>query len=678
MYYINNYRQEAINKIIPYLIEFSQVVKSIEISADRYQAIEDLLWKIADNFKLTESRGIFLSAHAHNENSNIIFTDRADDAFTYGTKIPEKQAYGTGHYYSQASYLTGSTKTVSEDKLIRAVQAKIIENNTNGTIEDLIQALKLYFNADSIGIYESYPLNVSIMIKGNNLELSGTGNADIIKSILPACVSLKNLYLNDEVYNIYQFSYQTSYGDSRYPHNITENVVSYPHYSQAITLHSEYSEYIETKHTEFFENMYCCFTGELNESYSGNILFSSKNLENNNNFYLNINSQLHFEIMYNNTAYNTDILAEAGIKYTFILFNSNNQLKLWIIPNVTITGENKDKDEAYITNNILNSTPTLIIDNFDTINNAPVYINGIKNSDGVVSGDFIYYAIVFGSILNDINDIFEYYITSYGQKQILFNCISNTNHLKIHSDDIFNPIQHTELITWQSDFKYAENHGNSKYAYFNGSSNIKYDTNKADIKYTQHNDEYVSNFKFNVSLAHPINLLESNIVSGFIYNDTFNSELHVSDTKSLVCTIPAFNTQTNQYEQFILTTPDNILFDNLFNDIIIEYVDNRIIIYNNNEIISQQSLNSKYKIVYKAPILNIGNHDFIGLVKNIDLSVQVGDDILNINIPSMYTLRDDTNNIPYSNEGVRIITTPQLMSDINKVDLYGNPLIGIR
>ena len=128
MYYIDNYRKKAIDKIIPYLIEFPQIVKLVENSADRYQAIEDTLWKIANNFKVTDSRGIFLDAHAHNEVVDIIYTDKAEDAFTFGTDAPLFQAYGTGHYYSQGSYISGIKKSVSEDKLIRAVLSKIIQN----------------------------------------------------------------------------------------------------------------------------------------------------------------------------------------------------------------------------------------------------------------------------------------------------------------------------------------------------------------------------------------------------------------------------------------------------------------------------------------------------------------------------------------------------------------------
>ena len=181
MYYITDYRKRAINKIIPYLINFPQVVSIIEQSADRYQAIEDVIWQIANNFKLDNARGVFLQALAHNEATKIVYTDKAQDAFTYGTDKPLFQAYGTGHYYSQASYISGIKKDVTDEKTIRTVKAKIIQNNTDCTIEDLIEGLKLVYNADKIRVYESNPLAISLELIGSQLEVSSSGNKEIIK-----------------------------------------------------------------------------------------------------------------------------------------------------------------------------------------------------------------------------------------------------------------------------------------------------------------------------------------------------------------------------------------------------------------------------------------------------------------------------------------------------------------
>ena len=88
MYYIDDYKKQAINKIIPYLIEFPQIVSIIENSDDRYQAIEEVLWRIGNNFRVINARGVFLDAIAHNEVVDIVYTDKAKDAFTYGTQEP--------------------------------------------------------------------------------------------------------------------------------------------------------------------------------------------------------------------------------------------------------------------------------------------------------------------------------------------------------------------------------------------------------------------------------------------------------------------------------------------------------------------------------------------------------------------------------------------------------------
>ena len=178
-----------------------------------------MLWSVATNFKVADSRGVFLDAHAKNEVLDIIYTDKADDAFTYGTDKPLYQAYGTGHYYSQASYISGIRKNISEDKLIRAVQAKIIQNNTNCTIEDLIEGLKLLYNATGVKIYESNPLTISVMLTGSKIELSSSGNYENIKKMLANCIGLKNIYVNPHQFDIFTYDENASYGENRY-HNL--------------------------------------------------------------------------------------------------------------------------------------------------------------------------------------------------------------------------------------------------------------------------------------------------------------------------------------------------------------------------------------------------------------------------------------------------------------------------
>ena len=132
MYQILDYKQRAINMIIPYLLEFPQITSIVEQDAERYQDIEKVIWQLATYLKLNDSRGIWLDQKVANSVTNIIYTDVAEDAFTYGTDNPQMQGYGAGHYYSQADYISGTNLTVSESKLIRGVKSKIIRNNFDG------------------------------------------------------------------------------------------------------------------------------------------------------------------------------------------------------------------------------------------------------------------------------------------------------------------------------------------------------------------------------------------------------------------------------------------------------------------------------------------------------------------------------------------------------------------
>lgn len=252
MYQIQDYRQRAIEKIVPYLIEFPEIVSLVENSADRYQAIEDVLWRIADNFKVADSRGIFLTAHANNEVVNINYTDKADDAFTYAdpnnqpaSYDPQYNAYGTGHYYSQSSYISGIRKTLTEDKTIRAVLSQIIQNNTNCTVEDLIEALKLLYNAEHVRILESNPLRVNVEMVGSAIELSSSGNYENIKKMLPACVYLANIYIDPLTFDIFRYDENSAYGISRYPVRVGDTTDLYNYISNAIKLNKTDHEYIK-------------------------------------------------------------------------------------------------------------------------------------------------------------------------------------------------------------------------------------------------------------------------------------------------------------------------------------------------------------------------------------------------------------------------------------------------
>ena len=495
MYYIDDYRQQAINKIIPYLIEFPEIVSIIEDSADRYQAIEDVLWRIANNFKVVNSRGVFLNAHAHNEVVDLVYTDKAKDAFTYGTEFPETQAFGTGHFYSQASYLSGISKDVSEDKLIRAVQEKIIQNNTNGTIQDFIEAMKLHFNATSVNIYESYPLAISLMLSGEKLELSSSGNKEAIKKCLPACVSLNNLYIDDHLFDQFIYSNKSWYAnDSRYPITLGNTDYLYKYISTAINLNSNDKEYIKINspfyNADFTQNEipFECICGQLTEINNNSAIYSFtyistniykislvvKQIEGENYFILSRDMWDDSNSIWENIdTINTNIKAEIRKDYTF-LFNVNRNvfdfLNLWIFDGTRLIGQNILQDTSWAYNIIQNDINFIQLQlnttniNYDMQNILNAEIINYANSDVGNHSNFTYYCILGGALNHDNNrninnESSHYYITCFGEKNLLFNCLSNNNHAIINT----NSMLQNNLTVKQSSYNYKKWHSNNKY-----------------------------------------------------------------------------------------------------------------------------------------------------------------------------------------------------------------------
>ena len=685
MYYIDDYRKRAIDKIIPYLIEFPQIVKILEVNADRYQAIEDVLWKIANNFKITDSRGIFLNAHANNEVSNIIYTDKAEDAFTYGTDMPLYQAYGTGHYYSQASYISGIKKSVSEDKLIRAVQAKIIQNNTNGTVEDIIEALKLLYNAEHIRVYESNPLNLSIMLIGGNLEISSSGNYENIKQFLPACVSFNNIFVDTSIFDLFMYDENSSYGDSRYPIRINDTVDKYYYISFSVNLDSEFEEYIKTNHEYFKENMFSCITGAFTKTINNGTILSSCNTENNEAFRIKLieNENLYYlAVEYNGDTFISNYLVNEGDRYTIITHNTGTELKIWFSNKTSLKGD-YGSDMSYIENIITSIDADIVVDNFTSVN-SPVYINCLNQGETNVDfGDFTYYAMIFGEYINNTTYITEYYASCYGEKQILFNCLENKNHLYIYTN---NPLV-SNIMTRQSYYNYKQRHSAGKYLYLDGKSGIDYKINNESI------DCDINELNINFDICIPVELKSGNIISNFVNEDSYSSSISIGNYGELILNFHVKNIVSNSEsgvtEEVInpvsISTGVNTIKSGEYIKFNIKIKDNNIYVYKNDNLIYTQNINGT--LIDIPSVVKIGyNNDlssfYNGFIKNIYLSIS-GQKDLNIHksildISLNNKLQDSTKNIPYTNYGARFITVPQLINDDTNLDLYGNELLGIR
>ena len=690
MYYIDDYRKRAIDKVIPYLLEFPQIVKILECNADRYQAIEDLLWKISENFRVVDSRGIFLKAHANNEVSDIIYTDKAQDAFTYGTDVPLYQAYGTGHYYSQASYISGTRKTISEEKLIRAVQAKIIQNNTNGTVEDIIEALKLLYNAEHVRVYESNPMNLSLMLIGSNLEISSSGNYENIKQFLPACISFNNIFVDTSMFDLFMYDENSSYGDSRYPVRVDETVDKYFYISFSVNLDSEFKEHIILNDDGFKENDFICITGAFTKVTNDGTLLSSYENIYDEVFRVKtvLKDNLHYmSLEYNGVTYNTEHQVNEGDRYTTIIYNTGNELKVWFFNKVPLKGIFL-ADSGYIENVISELAPDIIIENYTNFY-APVFLNCLNNKSKITDfGDFTYYAIIMGKHDGSVIDVDRYYVSCYGEKQLLFNCLKNENHLPIITN---NPLV-SNIMTKQSYYNYKQSHSSGKYLYFDGKSGIDYNISDEDINCK------VLEFDINFDVCMPINTNTGYIISNFLNNQNNNSSISFNEDRSLYIKFDTSSEVTSTGEdgnvttqtlvsQYELITGENTISNDEYCNIKIKFYDNSIFVYKNDNLIYKQevfgdilNIPKQFKIGYDNNLSNFYN----GFIQNLYVSIKGTEESsfkeiqIKLDLPFKNKLQDKSNNTPYVNYGARFLTVPQLINDTTNLDIYGNELLGRR
>ena len=668
MYYIDDYKKRAIKKIVPYLIEFPEFVKLVEVVSERYQSIEDVIWKILNNLKTEESRGIFLDANVKNEVLDVIYTDMADDAFTYGTTEPLKQGYGAGHYYSQASYVSGIRKNISEDKMVRAVLAKIIENNTNGLVEDVISALKLYYNAEKVNVYESYPLGVSIMINGNNLELSSSGNRQIIKKMLPKCVSLKNIFINNKNFDIFQYNQNSSYGIDRYPVKIGDAVDTYNPISHAINLNSANQEHIVVNGQNISNNTILCLMGKFSKLQNETLLSCS---DETNDFNLGL---LNNKIVakYNNTEYTTNITPDLNKPYTLLVYNNNGVLKLWVIDYVLINGSNIDRDESLVVNTIKTLSPNLTIKNFITPE-SDVYLNcQVDNNTTSNYSDFDYYLFACGTLNNDELNTERYYVTCYGEKNILFNCFDNSNHLKINTlSDL-----KSNLTVLQSDYHYKTNHSYNKYMYLDGNSYIRYNVGLNSNSCT------INKFDLNFDICTPNELKYGTIISNFIGDSNTNSIIYITEN-GVICLSIA---QTDSAENNITyVSNDGIIQSNQYYKFNITYDNKTLNVYQNGVNIFSQKYD--FEILNTPTSCYVGcdktqSNLFNGFIRNMKLNIigvyNTNTYNIDLDLPFTSTLQDINKSIDYINNGARFITAPQLIKNDTKTDLYNNLLISNR
>lgn len=246
MIQIDNHNELAVSTLIPYLLEFPQIAKLAEQSGNRYQDIENIAWQLLYNLDYTTANGTWLDYIGRKVGQNRIYTPVPTDAFTFGGSSDE--GFGAGRFKGTASIR--STKLARSDSEFRsAIKAKIIQNNTDTSLDELIQACKLLFNAKIVRIAEDYPANLSyIRLYGSSLLEVLDAHA-LIKNALPAGVGLGTISFH-QLFNVFKndafITYNTIIPESdnfEISFNIMPDVdttdITFPIFSQSTTFASE-------------------------------------------------------------------------------------------------------------------------------------------------------------------------------------------------------------------------------------------------------------------------------------------------------------------------------------------------------------------------------------------------------------------------------------------------------
>ena len=200
MLQIDNHKEYALSDIIPYLLQFPEVYQLAEQSGERYQKIEDIAWQLLYNLDYKNANGVWLDYIGRKVGQDRIYTPKPQNAFTFGGV--REEGFGQGKFKGTAS--VKSTKVARSDSSFRnAIQAKIIQNNTDTSLDELISACKLLFNASVVRVAEEYPAGISdIRMYGSSL-LETTDAQAIIKNALGAGISLHKVTFH-KFYNLFK------------------------------------------------------------------------------------------------------------------------------------------------------------------------------------------------------------------------------------------------------------------------------------------------------------------------------------------------------------------------------------------------------------------------------------------------------------------------------------------
>lgn len=195
MLQIRNHNELANSVVVPYLLNIPDIYNLSQYSGKRYQKIEDVLWQLLWALDIGSADGVWLDYLGRKVGQSKEYAELVQGAFTFGGTTDE--GFGAGQF---GTYSIG---TLNTEAYRSAIRSKIIQNYTNASFDELKQAIKLLFNVSLVRITEDYPAGIDeIHMYGRNpLQFKNAG--DIIKSIMPAGVSLNKSYYHS-MYNIFK------------------------------------------------------------------------------------------------------------------------------------------------------------------------------------------------------------------------------------------------------------------------------------------------------------------------------------------------------------------------------------------------------------------------------------------------------------------------------------------
>lgn len=208
MLQIDNHEEKALSVIIPYLLQFPELYGLAQNSGKRAQNIEDVAWELLWNLDIDTANGVWLDYLGKKVGQSRTYSPTVEGAFTFGGTTAE--GFGKGKFLSSALSGTNTKIARSDANFKNAIRAKIIENNTDCSIDELINSCKLLYNASLVIVNENYPARISsIYIYGSSLIQSSNANTEI-KKMIPAGVSLGTVYFQN-VYNLFKNNAFISY-----------------------------------------------------------------------------------------------------------------------------------------------------------------------------------------------------------------------------------------------------------------------------------------------------------------------------------------------------------------------------------------------------------------------------------------------------------------------------------